>query len=976
MKRRSIGSVGAKRLGPGRWAPCLAAVCLWACSSSETVPSAPAVATMAVEGAQCGFSVTSKIHGESKKGFHVLVDVTNVSGDPSTTGFSVFVSAGAAALVNVAHGSFEVVEGGYLLKPLESIESSRLEPGQSYSMGLKFEGVYTSFTPVVLSNNEINCDQEAPTVKLTASSDFFTANGSLTLSADATDNANLAKVVFTRDGQTIGIDTTAPYSLDVPISSALNGRHRFAAAAYDLTGNTAAESKRVLVAIDNKFFGMAADVAADYTNWRSDFAQLTVGNAGKWGSVESTRDVMNWTGLDEAYQFAKVRGIPFKMHTLIWGQQQPAWLATLTPEEQLAEIEQWMTAVAERYPDLNLIDVVNEPINSPPAYAAALGGAGSTGYDWVIKAFEMARAHFPNAELILNEYNTLIMRDFPSGWLKLVGLLKERGLIDGIGEQAHFLEKATVASVTANLDTIAATGLPIYITELDLNFADDAQQANVMSQLFPVFWSNPSVLGVTHWGYLQGAMWRQNAYLVRGDGTTRPAYDWLRCYVAGNTDCAVPPYVRGLRTGDDTVLMLEAEDFDAAEGLVAGGGSVSYTDAGDWERFDRVAFKANYNKLSVAYAKGSSDTTSTLTIHLDGLENAPVATVALPTTGGWGVTRKAEAVWPPVSGEHTVYVRFNGSYGVGNVDSLTFSARSSNLVLNGTFEAGLGTSGWDKNNGGVEVSSARSHSGSYSLRHYGRSATWAGAQANLTAVATRGASYPVSFWVSVGNTTTAQQIKLTQTYNCGAGTKYEQVAAAVNATDGQWVQLKGVANVPDCAFSSFNVYPEGPAAGVDIYIDDVKILTPEGNLLAPGSFESGATEGFSAWRGSIANTSERAHGGNFSLKNTASGQPMFVHGVSGLVQGKSYLASMWLSTSSASAVNVHLQAQYQCAGAGTQYSSYYANPSVPSGNGWTKLVGLFTVTCPLSWFNLYAEAGASDMTLYLDDVLVSPVTFD
>jgi hypothetical protein len=262
------------------------------------------------------------------------------------------------------------------------------------------------------------------------------------------------------------------------------------------------------------------------------------------------------------------------------------------------------------------------------------------------------------------------------------------------------------------------------------------------------------------------------------------------------------------------------------------------------------------------------------------------------------------------------------------------------------------------------------------LRHYNRSATWAGAQPSLTAIASRGASYPVSFWVSVGNAANPQQIKLTQTYNCGAGTKYEQVAAAVNATDGEWVQLKGVANVPDCAFSSFNVYPEGPAAGVDIYIDDVQILTPEGNLMAPGSFESGSSEGWGAWRGSVAATPERAHGGTFSLKNTASGQPMFVHGVSGLVQGKSYIASMWLSTTSASAVNVHLQAQYQCVDGATQYSAYYANPSVLPGTGWTKLVGLFTVSCPLSWFNIYAEAGASDMALYVDDASISPVNFD
>ena len=108
---------------------------------------------------------------------------------------------------------------------------------------------------------------------------------------------------------------------------------------------------------------------------------------------------MVWEGLDAAYLFAKNNGLPFKFHTLIWGQQQPGWITSLSAEEQLAEIEEWFTEVAARYPHIDLIDVVNEPINAPAAYREALGGAGTTGYDWVINAFKMARKHFPKSKL-------------------------------------------------------------------------------------------------------------------------------------------------------------------------------------------------------------------------------------------------------------------------------------------------------------------------------------------------------------------------------------------------------------------------------------------------------------------------------------------------------------------------------------------------------------------------------------------------
>ena len=58
-----------------------------------------------------------------------------------------------------------------------------------------------------------------------------------------------------------------------------------------------------------------------------------------------------------------------------------------------------MAAVAARYPDLKYVEVLNEPLNAPPPYREALGGAGTTGFDWVIKSFELARKHFPKAKL-------------------------------------------------------------------------------------------------------------------------------------------------------------------------------------------------------------------------------------------------------------------------------------------------------------------------------------------------------------------------------------------------------------------------------------------------------------------------------------------------------------------------------------------------------------------------------------------------
>lgn len=278
--------------------------------------------------------------------------------------------------------------------------------------------------------------------------------------------------------------------------------------------------------------------------------QVTPENSGKWSSVEGTRDVMNWTQLDFAYNYTRARGIPFRLHVLVWGQQSPAWLDPLVAAmnntqlsaqvreaarvEIRGEVEEWFAALASRYPDVEFIDVVNEPLpgHAPALYRNAIGGNGTTGWDWVIWSFEKARQYFPNAKLHINDYNVINSDSSTTTYLNIINLLKDRGLIDGIGEQAHFYESTSLTTLQSNLNRLSATGLPIFITELDINIADDTNQSIRYQQLFPLFWTNPSVRGITLWGYKQGQIWRTNGYLLRSDGSERPALTWLKNYIA------------------------------------------------------------------------------------------------------------------------------------------------------------------------------------------------------------------------------------------------------------------------------------------------------------------------------------------------------------------------------------------------------------------------------------------------------------
>ncbi len=266
--------------------------------------------------------------------------------------------------------------------------------------------------------------------------------------------------------------------------------------------------------------------------------QVTPEDAGKWSYVEGVRDVMNWSDLDSAYHLAIKNGFPFQLHVLIWGNQQPVWIETLDSAEQRQEIEEWFSELAARYDSIDIVQVVNEPLHDPPDgpgdgnYIKALGGTGSTGWDWVIEAFQLARQYFPDAGLMINDYNIVNSLTNTDRYIEIIQLLKARNLVDAIGVQAHaFATGASASTMIICLDRLAETGLPIYATEFDINGMTDASHLSEYQRVFPVFWEHPAVKGVTLWGYRPG-MWNSNmAYLLNPNGSERPSMTWLKGYV-------------------------------------------------------------------------------------------------------------------------------------------------------------------------------------------------------------------------------------------------------------------------------------------------------------------------------------------------------------------------------------------------------------------------------------------------------------
>jgi endo-1,4-beta-xylanase len=276
-----------------------------------------------------------------------------------------------------------------------------------------------------------------------------------------------------------------------------------------------------------KFVGNITTRNAVRSDFKQYWNQITPENEGKWGSVQPSQGTFNWRALDAIYKYTNDNNLIFKQHTFVWGNQQPDWVNNGNAE---VAVRAWMQAFCERYPKTKFIDVVNEPPpHTTPVYKNGMGGDGASGYDWIVNAFKWAREYCPNSVLLLNDYNNIEYDGDNKHTIDIVKRIKAAGApIDGVGAQAHALTNASADQVKRYIDNIATqTGLPVYITEFDLQIADDEKQKAKLQELLTMFWNNPNVKGITLWGYVVGATWVPNSGLIYDDGRFRPSMTWL-----------------------------------------------------------------------------------------------------------------------------------------------------------------------------------------------------------------------------------------------------------------------------------------------------------------------------------------------------------------------------------------------------------------------------------------------------------------
>jgi endo-1,4-beta-xylanase len=225
-------------------------------------------------------------------------------------------------------------------------------------------------------------------------------------------------------------------------------------------------------------------------------------------------------------------------------------------EELLERMREHIHTVVSRYKGkIKVWDVVNE--------AVADGGTNMLrnslwlqiiGPDFIAKAFEYAHEADPDAILRYNDYSL----ENPAKRRKLIALIKslqeQKVPVMAIGSQTHVsVSSPSFEAMDATLTELEQLGLPIHITELDVNSArsgqrdtnaeidsnasvtqgglvDDANQrlANQYANLFRAFLKHrKSVKIVTFWGANDGVSWRAagRPLLFDANDQPKPAFD-------------------------------------------------------------------------------------------------------------------------------------------------------------------------------------------------------------------------------------------------------------------------------------------------------------------------------------------------------------------------------------------------------------------------------------------------------------------
>ena len=215
----------------------------------------------------------------------------------------------------------------------------------------------------------------------------------------------------------------------------------------------------------------------------TEYNSMTADYEMKFDITEPQQGTFNYAPGDAIVGFAAQHHIRMHGHNFIWHQALPAWVLSFQGDSSAWEnlFKTHIESEAVHYKgEVASWDVVNEAIRDDNGQlrnqdASPGDGTGSIwrqhlGPDYIARAFVYAHEADPNALLFYNDYGQEWGGVKLDSMIALVTGLKKRGIpISGIGMQMHIDINVDTAGVTSALKRLAATGLLVHVSELDIS---------------------------------------------------------------------------------------------------------------------------------------------------------------------------------------------------------------------------------------------------------------------------------------------------------------------------------------------------------------------------------------------------------------------------------------------------------------------------------------------------------------------------
>lgn len=253
----------------------------------------------------------------------------------------------------------------------------------------------------------------------------------------------------------------------------------------------------------------------------------------------------------KAANYLQEKGVTVKGHPLCWHTVCADWLMkydnSTILEKQLQRIQRDVTAFQGT---IDKWDVINEVVIMPifdkydNAITRICKEYGRVGL--IKKVFEEAKAANPNAELLLNDFNTSISYE-----ILIDGCLNAGVPISTIGIQSHQHQGYWGAEKLHEvLDRFSHFNLPIHFTEntlvsgtlippeiQDLNDFQvkewpttpegEERQAKETEEMYRILFAHPQVKAITGWDFADGAWLNAPSGVIRKDNSVKPVYNML-----------------------------------------------------------------------------------------------------------------------------------------------------------------------------------------------------------------------------------------------------------------------------------------------------------------------------------------------------------------------------------------------------------------------------------------------------------------